>query len=378
MNLAVRDVQHNLLRFCLTALGIGLLTAGSLTINGIYNGIVDDALNLVDKISTDLWVVQQETTGPFAETSTLPAQMLETIRAVSGVAEVRRFDMLQTSLVSGRGGNVTLMPLDYPADAGADLPLVAGRPLAALRGEVIADRETGQAPGDQLVLGDELYTVVGLADGLTETNGEPVIALSSVDFEAVRQALRRSESRTTGYSDPAALWPRPANLSAILVDLLPGGNPGLVAERIARTADVAVLTSEDQHDLIINGRLARMRLQILIFSTLLTAITAVVVTLTIYTLTIEKQHTIALLKLVGASSATIAGLILTQSLLLAALGYAMGVGLETLIAPLFPRRVVVLPTDLAVLALSVAVTCLVGSLLGIFKAMQVRAQEILS
>ena len=62
--------------------------------------------------------------------------------------------------------------------------------------------------------------------------------------------------------------------------------------------------------------------------------------------TMEKQHTIALLKLVGASSGMIGNLILTQSLLLAALGYAMGVGLEALIAPLFPRRVLVLPAEL--------------------------------
>lgn len=377
MNLAVRDVRHNLLRFCLTALGIGLLTAGSLTINGIYNGIVDDALNLVAQIETDFWVVQQDTTGPFAEASTLPADRLDTVRAIAGVAEARRFDQFQTSLGPG-GKDVTLMPLDFPVDAGRALPLQAGRPLAALRGEALADRDAGLRLGQSFSLEGEVFAVVGVVAGLTETNGEPVIALSTPDFEAVRQAARRSEERPTGYADRAAVWPRPGNSSAILVNLRPGSDPDRVAERIRQLAEVEVLTPAAQRDLIINGRLARMRLQIQIFSTLLTAITAVVVTLTIYTLTIEKQHTIALLKLVGASGGMVAGLILTQSLLLAALGYAMGVGLELLIAPLFPRRVLVLPTDLALLAVSVAVTCLVGSLLGIFKAMRVRAQEILS
>lgn len=376
MILAIRDVRHNLLRFCLTAFGIGLLAAGTLTINGIYNGIVEDALNLVERIDTDLWVVQEGTTGPFAEASSLAATTLETVRAIEGVARARRFDLFQSGLEDST--DVTLMPLDYPEDNGRDLPLVKGRPLAALRGEAIADIETGLGLGDSARLGQEQFTIVGLVAGLTETNGEPVLALSAQDFEAVRRRARQVDTRAAGYTDPERAWPVPGGLSAILVEARPGVAPQHLADRIGQIADAEVLTSGQQRDLIVNGRLARMRLQILIFSTLLTAITAVVVTLTIYTLTIEKQHTIALLKLVGASAGMVGNLILTQSLLLAALGYAIGIGLEAAITPLFPRRVLVQPSDLVILASAVIATCLAGSVLGIARAMQVRAQEILS
>ena len=60
MMLALRDIRHGWLRFVVTALGIALLAAGTLTINGIYNGIVADSLNLVSRIDADLWVVEIE------------------------------------------------------------------------------------------------------------------------------------------------------------------------------------------------------------------------------------------------------------------------------------------------------------------------------
>ena len=46
MNLAWRDVRHNLFRFVLTCLGLSLLMAVVLAMIGIYNGLVADALNV--------------------------------------------------------------------------------------------------------------------------------------------------------------------------------------------------------------------------------------------------------------------------------------------------------------------------------------------
>ncbi|MCL4197678.1 MAG: hypothetical protein KJZ69_09320 [Phycisphaerales bacterium] len=64
MNLALRDVRHNLGRFGLTAVGIGLLLMIVMGMGGIYQGIVEDATLLVDELDADLWLVQAETRGP--------------------------------------------------------------------------------------------------------------------------------------------------------------------------------------------------------------------------------------------------------------------------------------------------------------------------
>jgi putative ABC transport system permease protein len=58
-------------KFVLTGLGLGLLIGVTLTMAGVYRGMVDDALVLLNNSRADLWVVQKDTQGPYAESSTL-------------------------------------------------------------------------------------------------------------------------------------------------------------------------------------------------------------------------------------------------------------------------------------------------------------------
>ena len=46
MNLALRDIRHNILRFLLTGIGLGGLLGIVVTMAGIYEGALDDALRL--------------------------------------------------------------------------------------------------------------------------------------------------------------------------------------------------------------------------------------------------------------------------------------------------------------------------------------------
>ncbi|WP_137150933.1 FtsX-like permease family protein [Devosia sp. FKR38] len=378
MMLAIKDILHSGIKFLLTGLGIGLLTAGTLTINGIYNGVVADSLNLVDRVEADLWVFEEGTEGPLVDASQVGAETVEMVRAVEGVADARRFDLLSQQLtVDGKSVNVAVLAMDYPSEGHSWLPLIKGRSLAALRGEALVDRSSGIPLGSSIELGTETVQVVGWTQGLVETNGEPIIVVSSQDFDAIR-AQPSSGRQAAGVSDPELLWPTARTISAVLVDRHLWASPVATAERIRSLGDFEALTSEQHKQVIIDGRLSRMRLQILIFSGLLTVITAVVVTLTIYTMTLDKQHTIALLKLVGASPGMVAGLIVSQAALLAVLGILAGLALQQLLVPLFPRRVLLQPLDLVLVGGAVLLTGLAGSAIGIWKASRVRAQEILS
>lgn len=97
-----------------------------------------------------------------------------------------------------------------------------------------------------------------------------------------------------------------------------------------------------------------------------------------YTLTLEKIHDIAMLKLMGARNAMIAGLILQQALLLGALGYGIAWVLGGWVFPRFPRRVLITPGDLWGLAVVVVIISVLASLLGIWKAMRVEPNKVLS
>src|SRR5690606_34074824 len=87
MNLAVRDIRHNLGRFLLTCVGLSLLLGIVMSMVGIYRGLVAEALTLVRTPGADLWVVEAETRGPFAEASRIPGDTREAVARIAGVID---------------------------------------------------------------------------------------------------------------------------------------------------------------------------------------------------------------------------------------------------------------------------------------------------
>ncbi len=119
MNLAVRDIRHNVGRFALTTVGIGLLLMIVMGMGGIYRGLIYEATLLVDQVGADLWVVQGSTRGPFAEVSRIPANLEDRVRAVPGVASARRF-VSHTIQREHRGQplRMVVQGLSWPEDKG--------------------------------------------------------------------------------------------------------------------------------------------------------------------------------------------------------------------------------------------------------------------
>jgi putative ABC transport system permease protein len=85
MNLAIRDIRAHKMRFLLTCLGLGMLLTVVMAMSGIYRGLVADATRIVNVVPAQLWIVQHDTRGPFAEASRLPENLQYSIAAVPGV-----------------------------------------------------------------------------------------------------------------------------------------------------------------------------------------------------------------------------------------------------------------------------------------------------
>ena len=403
MNLAVHDIRHNLGRFVLTALGIGLLLMIVLGMSGIYRGMIDEALIVVNRIGADLWVVQRDTRGPFAEISRVPANLEDRVRAVPGVASARSF-VSHTIQREHRGKplRISVEGLAWPEDKGEWLPLVAGRVLAQAHFEVVADQSLGFALGDNIRLGKETYTVVGLTRGMVSSGGDGLAFFTVRDAQAVQFDLpgeairleRAARRARAGQMDVGRVTPLlldrasglaagipvlgPPMVSAVLVKLAPGAEAARVSALISSWPDVSVHTAEGQRQLLVMGLIDKARRQIGLFRVLLVIISTIIMALILYTLTLDKIHDIALLILMGARNGVIIGLILQQALLLGAIGYGIAILLGEWVFPQFPRSVVIAPVDYWALAGVVAAISIVSSLLGIAKAMRVEPNKVLS
>lgn len=403
MNLATKDIRHNFGRFALTTVGIGLLLMIVMGMGGIYRGLIREATLLVDKIGADLWVVQGSTRGPFAEISRVPANLEDRARAVPGVAGARRFvsHTIQREH-RGRPLRIVVQGLAWPEDRGAWIPLAAGRPLRQAHFEMIADRSLGLPLGERLKLGKDVYEVVGLTKGMVGTSGDGLCFFTVSDAEAIqfdvpgeavrleRQARRaRAEAQDIGQVQPLLLERAtgPASgipalatpqVSAVMVTLQPGANAAEVAGTFATWPDITVYSTQQQIDLLLAGMVDKAKRQLGLFRVLLIIISTIIMALIIYTLTLDKIHDIAMLKLMGARNGVIISLILQQALLIGALGYGLAYWLGTFAFPQFPRLVVIETPDLLSLAAIVLGISVLSSLLGIWKAMRVEPNKVLS
>jgi putative ABC transport system permease protein len=129
---------------------------------------------------------------------------------------------------------------------------------------------------------------------------------------------------------------------------------------------------------MLSGMVDKAKRQLGLFRVLLIIISTIIMALIIYTLTLDKIHDIAMLKLMGARNRVIIGLILQQALLIGALGYGLAYWMGTYFFPRFPRLVVIETPDLLSLAGIVAAISVLASILGIRKAMLVEPNKVLS
>jgi len=403
MNLAFKDIRHNVGRFVLTAFGIGLLLMLVMGMGGIYRGLVEDATLLVDRVGADLWLVQKDTRGPFAELSRVPRDLEDRALTVPGVLSARGF--VSHTIQRDQNGTplrMTVQGLSWPEDRGQWLPIEVGRALAQGHYEMIADRSLGLALGTSVRLAKNTYTVVGITRAMVSSSGDGLAFFSLRDAQTIQSdesgaATRREraarqdrlEAIDLGNTQPQLLDRAggPSSqipalgtsmVSAVMVRVVPGYDPASVAASMSRWPDVTVYNYQAQRELLLRGNVDRARRQLGLFRVLLIIVSAIIMALILYTLTLDKIHDIAVLKLMGARNSVILGLIMQQALLLGGIGYVVAYFIGQWVFPRFPRRVLIVAEDLYQLAGIVLLISILSSLLGIWKAMRVEPNEVLS
>ena len=395
ISLAGRDIAHSRGKFFSTGVGLGLLIAVTLSMAGIYRGMVDDAMVLLDNSGADLWVVQKDTLGPYAEPSSVRDDLYRGLLSVPGVARAANATYLTMQVrVGGRDVRSMVVGIEPGASMAPGQPryLVAGRHITRGHYEAVADAASGFALGDKLRIRRDEYKVVGLTRRMVSSNGDPMVFIPLKD--AQRAQFRKDsdalwQERRRAGADPertAAGQVRSAEnfkaeqaanpyVNAVLVQLRPGADPDQVANHIRRWHRLQVFTRAEMEKILVGKMIATSARQIAMFLVILAVVSAAIVAFIIYTLTTGKIREIAVLKLIGTRNRTIVGMILQQAVALGLIGFFVGKIVATLWAPVFPKYVLLLHGDAVRGLIATILICLLASVISIRLALRVDPAE---
>ena len=388
ISLAGRDILHSWSKFVLTGLGLGLLIGVTFTMAGVYRGMVDDAKVLLSNSGADMWVVQKDTQGPYAESSSIHDDVYRGILGMPGVAQAANVTYLTMQVRKGNS-DVRAMVVGFePGQPGEPGYLVAGRRITRGHYEAVADVKSGFALGDRIRIRRHDYTVVGLSRRMVSSGGDPMVFIPLKDAQEAQflkdnDAIVNERARTA--ANPALNRPGVPgllnaieasqssnhNVNAVLVRVAEGRSAEVVAQDIRRWKHLQVFTREQMEEILVAKLIATSAKQIGMFLVILTIVSAAIVAFIIYTMTLGKIREIAVLKLIGTRNRTIAGMILQQALGLGVIGFAVGKIAATVWGPAFPKYVLLEPGDAVRGFVIVMLVCTLASTLAIRAALKV-------
>lgn len=399
INLAARDIQHSWAKFILTGVGLGLLIGVTLTMAGVFRGMVDDAQALLDNSGAELWVVQKDTQGPYAESSSIKDDVVRSISGMPGVAKAANitYFTMQVQITGERETRAMVVGIEpgAPHLPGQPAYLVAGRHLTRSHYEAVADVKTGLALGERVRIRRHDYAVVGLTQRMVSSGGDPMIFIPLKDAQEAQflkdnDAIVNDRTRTAvnptfnrpgvpGLLDAVqALQTSSRSVNAVLVQVAQGWSPELVAEPIRRWKHLTVYTRRGMEGILVQKLIATSAKQIGMFLVILAVVSAAIVAFIIYTMTLGKIREIAVLKLIGTRNVTIASMILQQALGLGMIGFVVGKIAATLWAPVFPKFVLLLTQDALLGFVATLLICALASTLAIRVALRVDPAEAIS
>ncbi len=371
INLAYKDVRHTLGKFLVTAMGVGMLLGIVMLMIGVYRGMIIDAQVLVNDTHADLWIVQEDTLGPFAEASRIHEDLKNTLRAVEGIDRTAALTFQNLQLPKN-GTMIRVVAVGYdPFESLTPLNparLVSGRPIRKDHYEMVVSQKTGFGIGDKIPLGRNIYTVVGVTKGTVSSGGDLLIYLSLKDAQELQflySNARIRNDRARGLHGGDAHM-----VNAVIATLKPGYAPAKVAAYIRQWKHKSVFTQKEERTILTKNLIKTASRQIGMFTFILIVVSTIIIALIIYTMTLEKIKEIAIMKLIGIPNGMIMRMIIQETLLLGFLAFVFGNLFAHAIYGKFPKRVVLEMPDAWMLFGVVIVASILASILGIHKVIK--------
>jgi putative ABC transport system permease protein len=307
--LARKNLLADKIRLAISIGGVAFAVLLILVVQGLYSGFSKRIGGFAERVPADIWVTQRDAHG-FTYASAIPEGMRADVAAVDGIALVVPLYAERVQVTSGGGrSDVYVAAFDLPAGStigGFDFP----QPGTIVLDSVFA-RDNGLRAGDRLNIRGRDFTIAKVAE-LADAG------LSQFTLMAVEDA--RPLIAIPGYVD------------YLLVRTTPGADIPTVAAAIA--ARHPELQASSKADFAAANRAEVRETFRPIVGVLFVVVFAVgiaVVGLTIYTATIERSREYGMLKALGATGGDLFGIVLSQSVVVCAVGSALGVPLAIVV-----------------------------------------------
>ncbi|OGY81483.1 MAG: hypothetical protein A3F54_02535 [Candidatus Kerfeldbacteria bacterium RIFCSPHIGHO2_12_FULL_48_17] len=320
ISLARKNLLHEKLRFLISVGGVAFSVMLILIILALYRGWNEKLGRYVESVDADVWVLQNGATDMFHSTSLFPVILLDQLKNIDGVKRVdpvvgRRIP------VEKDGKEVMMIMMGYDTKTGAGGPLKIVKGAAPQKGEIIIDEVMAKklkvGVGDKLEIIDETFTIAGISSG----GNVVTFQYGFMPIDDAREFMRMSDLINYG-----------------LVSFADGTDAQEMTDRIERNIpDVDLLAKSTFAD---NNRKQIMEAFLPIIKVLVVIgfiVGLVVISLTIYTATIEKSREYGILKAVGAKNRHLYRIIFTQSAIAGITGFIFGIALTFAVADLAGR-----------------------------------------
>lgn len=307
--LAVRNLLQEKTRFLISVGGVAFSVTLIMVLVGLYRGWNNKLGEYIRTAPVDIWVMQKGSEELFHTPSLLPINLGDKLIKINGVETAKPFNARRMA-VSANEKEFQLYIVGYNSadDSGKPARVVQGKAIPG-PGEIIVDRSQSKKVkiGDNVNAAGRELKVVGFSEGgdliITSFAFTPPEELNKIQKlpESVNDfwvTIKPGANNASVIKDIETALP---NVSAVTRDRFVRSNTKIVSDSFLPVILVLVLVS--------------------------IAVGIAVISLTIFTSTIEKAKEYGVLKAVGLKNQQLYGIVIEQALVAGVIGFAVGTGL---------------------------------------------------
>lgn len=358
ISIARKNLFREKFRFTLSVGGVALSVLLMLILLSLYRGINEASTRYIDATDAEIWVLQEGSLDIAHSISIIHEESFRALEKIEGIQDVNKLIIRRTEFdLNNTGVSTVIVGYNTNTGAGGSTNIVEGKSAPA-KGEIIADEAFSEANnisiGDTLTINNFDLEVVGISEA------GPVFPYSFVTIEDSQKIFNTRGSFSYGLVTVEEGYLVEEVADTIRKDIL-----GLDAVSQQRFADI-------------NGReISETFLPVILVLVGIGFIVGLtIISLTIYTATVEKERDFGVLKAIGAKHSQLYRIVFEQSLILGLVGYFFGVGLTFLVADIAGRSeaffiTLIVLEDLVYVAILIVIMALVSGFLPVRKIINI-------